>query len=66
MYNIITSRTNGKYINITDNLDIEDYYRTDIHWKQENLSDVVKEIVTSMEKEYKPQTYIQKQYSEFY
>ena len=66
MYNIITSRTNGKYINITDNLDIEDYYRTDIHWKQENLSDVVKEIVTSMGKEYKPQTYIQKQYDSFY
>ena len=66
MYNIITSRTNGKYINITDDLDIEDYYRTDIHWKQENLSDVVKEIVKAMGKEYKPQTYIQKQYNEFY
>ena len=66
MYNIITSRINGRYINITDNLDIEDYYRTDIHWKQENLSDVVKEIVTSMGKEYKQQIYIQKQYNEFY
>jgi len=66
MYNIITSRTNGRYINITDNLDIDDYYKTDIHWKQENLSDVVKEIVTSMGKEYKPQTYIQKQYNSFY
>ena len=66
MYNIITTRINGKYINITDNLDIDDYYRTDIHWKQENLSDIVEEIVTSMGKEYKPQTYIQKQYNEFY
>lgn len=66
MYNIITTQTNGKYINITDNLDIDDYYRTDIHWKQENLSNVVKEIVTSMGKEYKPQTYIQKQYDKFY
>lgn len=66
MYNIITGKTNGNYINITDDLDIDDYYRTDIHWKQENLYKVVKQIVTSMGKEYKPQTYIQKQYNEFY
>lgn len=66
LYDSVTNNTNGKYINITDNLDMEDYYRTDIHWKQEKLSDVVKEIVTTMGKQYIPQTYIQKQYSEFY
>ena len=66
MYNMITSRTNGKYINITNHLNIEDYYRTDIHWKQEKLSDVVKELVTLMGKDYREQTYIQKQYNEFY
>jgi len=66
MYNIVTSNINGKYINITDNLDIEDYYRTDIHWKQENISDIVQELVTAMGKEYKPQTYIQKHYDKFY
>ena len=66
MYNIVTNNTNGNYINITDNLDIEDYYRTDIHWKQENLEDIVKELVTSMGKQYIPQTYLKKQYDKFY
>ena len=66
MYDIITRKTNGKYINITDNLDIDDYYRTDIHWKQENLSDVVKEIVTSMGKEYKQVNYTPVKYDSFY
>jgi len=66
LYNLVRSNTNGRYIDITGKLEIDDYYRTDIHWKQENLSDVVKEIVTSMGKEYKPQTYIPKQYNEFY
>ena len=31
-----------KYIDIRNGLDLEDYYRTDLHWKQENLQDVVK------------------------
>lgn len=26
-----------KYINIFNELDIQDYYRTDTHWKQENI-----------------------------
>ena len=30
-----------KYIDIFQGLSIEDYYKTDLHWKQENLSDVV-------------------------
>lgn len=37
-----------EYISIFDDLELEDYYRTDIHWKQENLLDVVKKISTSM------------------
>ena len=66
MYDMVTSNTNGEYINITDDLDIDDYYRTDIHWKQENLSDVVKELVTSMGKEYKDVSYTTMQYDSFY
>ena len=66
MYDIVRKNTRGNYINITDDLDIDDYYRTDIHWKQENLSEVVKEIVTSMGKQYIPKTYTQKQYDNFY
>lgn len=34
----------AKYIDITDILSIDDYYKTDIHWKQENLKKVAKEI----------------------
>lgn len=30
----------AKYIDITKELSIEDYYKTDTHWKQENLQDV--------------------------
>ena len=66
LYNIVTNNIKGNYINITDNLDIEDYYRTDIHWKQENLNDIVKEIVTSTGKEYKQAYYMPIKYEEFY
>ena len=30
-----------KYIDITQGLELEDYYKTDLHWKQENLDEVV-------------------------
>ena len=66
LYNIVTNNIKGNYINITDNLDIEDYYRTDIHWKQEKLNDIVKEIVTSTGKEYKQIDYTSIKYDEFY
>ena len=38
----------AKYIRIWDNLSLQDYYRTDIHWKQENLLDVIKTIQDGM------------------
>lgn len=66
MYNTVTNNTNGRYINITEKLGIEDYYRTDIHWKQECISDVVEKIVKEMGKEYKPQKYEKEQYNKFY
>lgn len=37
-----------KYIDITNDLKLEDYYRTDLHWKQENLQEVVKTIQNKM------------------
>ena len=37
------------YIDIWDNLSLEDYYRTDLHWRQENLKSVVEKIQTSMD-----------------
>lgn len=66
LYNLITSNVRGNYIDINKNLDIEDYYRTDIHWKQENLSDVVKKIVTGVGKEYKQVEYTKYTYDNFY
>ncbi len=38
----------AKYIRIWDNLSLQDYYRTDTHWKQENLLDVIKTIQDGM------------------
>ncbi len=37
-----------KYIDITDMLSIDDFYRTDSHWKQEEIVDVAKYIAESM------------------
>lgn len=39
---------NFEYINIFDELKLEDYYKTDIHWKQENLLNVAGKISISM------------------
>lgn len=39
---------NAEYINIFDCLELEDYYITDIHWKQENLQRVVNRISEKM------------------
>lgn len=37
-----------KYINIFNELDIQDYYRTDTHWKQENIKKVLNKIERKM------------------
>ena len=39
---------NFEYINILNELNLEDYYKTDLHWRQENLLNVVGKISTSM------------------
>ena len=66
MYNLVKANTNVKYIDITNVLNIDDYYKTDIHWKQENLQKVVKPIVENLGKEYIQEKYIVKQYNNFY
>lgn len=38
-----------QYIHIWDSLTLEDYYKTDLHWKQENLQDVVQTIQQEMQ-----------------
>ena len=38
----------AKYIEISDLLSAEDYYKTDTHWRQENLTDVAERIASEM------------------
>lgn len=52
-YNLIKQIMNNeltdlKYIDIWDSLELEDYYKTDLHWRQEQLEGVVNTIRTSM------------------
>lgn len=56
---------NIKYVDITNSLTLDDYYRTDIHWKQENLTNVV----NTLSKEMNFNTmlnYKEKVFNEFY
>lgn len=49
MNNVVSNINNNiKYIDITNSLTLDDYYRTDIHWKQENLSNVVNTLSKEM------------------
>ncbi len=43
--------TFGEYIKISDLLELEDYYRTDTHWKQENITNVAESLCSAMGKE---------------
>ena len=46
---IITANTEfSKYIDIFPELSIDDYYKTDTHWRQENLLDVITKISKEM------------------
>ncbi|NLC90145.1 MAG: hypothetical protein GX681_08820 [Clostridiaceae bacterium] len=38
----------AEYIDITDQLTITDYYKSDLHWKQENLAAVVEKIAGAL------------------
>lgn len=54
----------AQYINIFDSLELEDYYKTDSHWKQENLIKVAKKIGSEMNIELNQQ-YQEKTIAEF-
>lgn len=43
---IVTSKVNNniKYFTIKETLELDDYYRTDMHWKQESLRSTIKKI----------------------
>ncbi|HKM29852.1 MAG TPA: DHHW family protein [Bacilli bacterium] len=44
--------TNAKYINLFETLEIGDYYRTDIHWRQDKIIDAVNEIFKGFDDDY--------------
>lgn len=56
-----------QYIDIWGELKLEDYYKTDLHWKQENLQSVVSKIQQDMDLESTSQkTYESKEIGDFY
>ena len=57
---------NIKYINIFNELDLESYYNTDIHWRQEKLEKVTKKIQSSMNLSQNENLYTTKEYNKFY
>lgn len=56
----------AKYIDITNELDLNCYYKTDIHWKQESIFKVRNKILKEMEMPEISSKYIVKEYSPFY
>lgn len=45
---VVKNLSFATYIDITDTLEIGDYYRTDTHWRQENLTDTASLIARKM------------------
>ena len=57
---------NIKYINMFEELTLNDYYRTDTHWKQENIKNVVSKIEKEMNLLDTSKTnYVEKELGEF-
>ena len=46
--NIMNTNLNIKYIDIFDDLSLDDYYKTDTHWREEKLSKVVNKLSKEM------------------
>ena len=53
-------------IDIRNIMNLNDYYETDTHWKQQKLDKVVKELSTKMNFDYKKTTYKKNTYNKFY
>lgn len=57
---------NLSYINIIDSLNINDYYFTDLHWKQENLDKIALTLSKEMNFDYVSNFTFEKDYYPFY
>jgi len=60
------SKLDLNFIDVREILELNDYYETDTHWKQENLGKVVNALVTNMGYEYKMVDYEDNEYDKFY
>lgn len=59
--------SNITYINLFDSLQIDDYYKTDTHWRQENLEKIAYKVAKEMNISDRIQTpYIKKTKGDFY
>lgn len=56
----------AKYIDLIQVLEIEDYYKTDIHWKQQNLEGVTNTLIEGMGNTYTNLEYTYQKYEPFY
>lgn len=70
-YNELLKIVNGtlkdfNYIDISKSLELEDYYRTDLHWKQEKIGNVVDTIRRNMGLKQEDAEYEIKNVGEFY
>lgn len=59
-------KLNTTPIDIRDMMNINDYYKTDTHWKQENLDKVVKKLSEKVDFPYTKLSYNYNTYSKFY
>ena len=57
---------NIEFFDISNKLSLEDYYRTDMHWKQENLGEVIETIRNELDLKREDINYEQKTLGEFY
>jgi len=60
------NKLNYNKININNILNINDYYETDTHWKQQNLDKVILKISKSMNLNYEKLSYKENIYNNFY
>lgn len=56
----------GTFIDIREVLELDDYYETDTHWRQEKIIDVVKKMNKSMNFSYYDVLYEKNTYNKFY
>ncbi len=57
---------NIPYVDIINNLKLEDYYKTDIHLKQESYFKIIKELSPYLDFEYQDLAYKENKYKNFY